>query len=249
MKPIAVIGGSGLSELGGLKAMRREVMRTPYGEPSAPITRGELAGREVIFLPRHGAEHAIAPHEINYRANLWALKQAGATYVIAVNAVGAIRDGLVVGQLVFPDQIIDYTYGRAHTFFSGGAQPLKHADFTEPYCERLRGLFIAAAAQAGLRAAAEGTYAATQGPRFESAAEIRRCARDGADIVGMTGMPEGGLARELELCYASIAVVVNPAAGKVKGAISLEEIGANLHRGMAQVCRLLEVVMPMIPEE
>lgn len=248
MTPVAIIGGSGLSELSGLKAVGREATQTPYGEASAPISRGKLAGREVIFLPRHGAEHSIAPHEINYRANLWALKQAGANYVIAVNAVGAIRDGLVVGQLVFPNQIIDYTYGRAHTFFADGSQPLRHVDFTEPYCEPLRRLLIAAADKAGLTAAAEGTYAATQGPRFESAAEIRRCARDGADIVGMTGMPEAGLARELELCYASIAVVVNPAAGKVEGAISLEEIAANLHHGTAQVRHLLDAVLPMIPE-
>ncbi len=246
MTRVAIIGGSGLSELSRLKGRRTEPMRTPYGEPSAPLTRGELAGREVIFLPRHGARHPIAPHEINYRANLWALKESGATDVIAVNAVGAIRDGLAVGQLVVPDQIIDYTYGRVHTFFASGAQALMHVDFTEPYCEGLRRLLIAAAEKAGVTAVPGGTYAATQGPRFESAAEIRRCERDGADIVGMTGMPEAGLARELGLCYACIALVVNPAAGKAKGPIDLKMVEENLELGMKEVRRVLEEVIPTI---
>jgi len=243
----AIIGGSGLTDLKNLRITRREVMRTPYGEPSAPLVYGSLAGREVVFLPRHGAGHTIPPHEVNYRANIWALKHTGVERVIAVNAVGGIGPGyLEAAQLVIPDQILDYTYGREHTFFGSEARQVTHVDFTEPYCAELRQLLIEACGQAGLGHVARGTYGATQGPRFESAAEIRRMERDGADIVGMTGMPEAALARELELCYASVAVVVNPAAGKARGPISLKEIETNLETGMARVRQLLERVIPLI---
>ncbi len=247
MTAAAIIGGSGLTNLKNLRITRREVMRTPYGEPSAPLVYGELAGREVVFLPRHGAGHTIPPHGVNYRANIWALKQTGVHYVIAVNAVGGISPGyLDAEKLVFPDQIVDYTYGRDHTFFGSDVQQVTHIDFTEPYCPELRRLLIEAASRAKLGCVEHGTYGATQGPRFESAAEIRRMERDGADIVGMTGMPETGLARELSLCYASVAVVVNPAAGKASGPISLKEIETNLESGMARVRQLLEHVIPLI---
>jgi len=247
MTAAAIIGGSGLTNLKNLRITRREVMRTPYGEPSAPLVYGELAGREVVFLPRHGAGHTIPPHGVNYRANIWALKQTGVRYVIAVNAVGGITPGhLDAEKLVIPDQIVDYTYGRDHTFFGSDVQQVTHIDFTEPYCPELRRLLIEAANRAKLACVERGTYGATQGPRFESAAEIRRMERDGADIVGMTGMPETGLARELALCYASVAVVVNPAAGKASGPISLKEIETNLESGMARVRQLLEHVIPLI---
>ncbi|TAM45901.1 MAG: S-methyl-5'-thioinosine phosphorylase [Gammaproteobacteria bacterium] len=247
MTAAAIIGGSGLTNLKNLRITRREVMRTPYGEPSAPLVYGELAGREVVFLPRHGAGHTIPPHGVNYRANIWALKQTGVRYVIAVNAVGGITPGhLDAEKLVIPDQIVDYTYGRDHTFFGSDVQQVTHIDFTEPYCPELRRLLIEAANQAKLACVERGTYGATQGPRFESAAEIRRMERDGTDIVGMTGMPETGLARELALCYASVAVVVNPAAGKASGPISLKEIETNLESGMARVRQLLEHVIPLI---
>lgn len=247
MTAAAIIGGSGLTALKNLKITRREVMRTPYGEPSAPLVYGELAGREVVFLPRHGAGHTIPPHGVNYRANIWALKQTGVARVIAVNAVGGITpDYLDSERLVFPDQIIDYTYDRQHTFFGNDLQQVTHIDFTEPYCNELRKLLIEAAKLATLPHVDHGTYGATQGPRFESAAEVRRMERDGADIVGMTGMPEAGLARELGLCYASVAVVVNPAAGKATGPISLKEIEKNLETGMARVRLLLERAIALI---
>ncbi|MEK7796102.1 MAG: S-methyl-5'-thioinosine phosphorylase [Pseudomonadota bacterium] len=249
MTAAAIIGGSGLTALKNLKITRREVMRTPYGEPSAPLVYGELAGREVVFLPRHGAGHTIPPHGVNYRANIWALKQTGAARVIAVNAVGGITSGYLSSErLVLPDQIIDYTYDRKHTFFGNDLQQVTHIDFTEPYCVELRRLLIEAAKLAKLPCVDHGTYGATQGPRFESAAEIRRMERDGADIVGMTGMPEAGLARELELCYASVAVVVNPAAGKATGPISLKEIEKNLETGMAHVRLLLERAIALIAQ-
>jgi len=249
MTVVAIIGGSGLTNLNNLRITRREVVRTPYGEPSAPMVYGELADREVVFLPRHGASHTIPPHAINYRANIWAIQRSGVKNVIAINAVGGISAGyLEPGMLVIPDQIVDYTWGRDHTFFGGEHKVVTHVDFTEPYCEGLRQTLIAGARSVKLNVVERGTYAATQGPRFESAAEIRRFEGDGCDIVGMTGMPEAGLARELGLCYASIALVVNPAAGKVKGVIELKEIQQHLESGMAKVRTLLERAIPLIKD-
>ncbi|MEW6329852.1 MAG: S-methyl-5'-thioinosine phosphorylase [Pseudomonadota bacterium] len=249
MTTVAIIGGSGLTNLKNLRITRREVIRTPFGEPSAPMVFGQLGGQEAVFLPRHGVGHTIPPHEVNYRANIWAIKQTGVDKVIAVNAVGGISpDFLASGTLVIPDQIIDYTYGRCHTFFGSEQKKVTHVDFTYPYCEGLRQTVIQAAGQAKMKVVGRGTYGATQGPRFESAAEIRRMERDGADIVGMTGMPEAGLARELELCYVSISLVVNPAAGKVREVISLREIEKNLEDGMASVRALLEQAIPLIAQ-
>lgn len=249
MTTVAVIGGSGLTRLKDLHITRREVMRTPYGEPSAPLVYGEIGGSEIAFLPRHGQSHTIPPHDINYRANLWALKQSGLKQVIAVNAVGGISSGyLTPTALVVPDQIIDYTWGRAHTFFGSEHRTVTHVDFTEPYCAELRRALIQAGQRAGVELIESGTYGAAQGPRFESAAEIRRMERDGCDIVGMTGMPEAGLARELELCYASVAVIVNPAAGKAAGEISLSEIDKYLKTGMTRVRQLLEAAIPLVAD-
>ncbi|KPK68476.1 MAG: 5'-methylthioadenosine phosphorylase [Acidithiobacillales bacterium SM23_46] len=248
MTSVAIIGGSGLTQLKDLRILRREVVRTPYGEPSAPMIFGELSGREILFLPRHGAGHTIPPHEVNYRANIWALREAGVRNVIAVNAVGGIAPDFIAPEtIVIPDQIIDYTWGRAHTFFGAESKTVEHVDFTSPYCESLRTLVISAASKARLSVIPHGTYAATQGPRFESAAEISRIERDGGDIVGMTGMPEAGLAREKELCYACIAMVVNPAAGKSAAVISLKEIMQYLASGMSKVRTLLEAVIPEVP--
>ena len=249
MTTIAIIGGSGLTNLKNLRITRREVIRTPHGEPSAPMVFGQLGGQEAVFLPRHGPGHTIPPHEVNYRANIWAIKQTGVNKVIAVNAVGGISPNfLAAGTLVIPDQIVDYTYGRAHTFFGSEHKKVTHVDFTHPYCEDLRQTILQAAAKAKIRVVGHGTYGATQGPRFESAAEICRMEQDGADIVGMTGMPEAGLARELELCYASIALVVNPAAGKTTDSISIKEIESNLETGMGSVRALLERVIPLIAQ-
>lgn len=244
MAVVAIIGGSGLTNLKNLEISRRQMMRTPYGEPSGPMAIGSICGEEAVFLPRHGPGHTIPPHEVNYRANIWALKNVGVSKVIAVGAVGAIT-GLPPAGLMIPDQIIDYTYGRHHTFFSGGDKKVMHVDFTGPYCEELRQVLIEAAAAADIPVRTEGTYAATQGPRFETAAEIRRLERDGADVVGMTGMPEAALARELGLCYAAIAVSANPAAGKSEEPISLKEITRRLNDGMVKVRTLLESAIPL----
>ncbi|HXH02060.1 MAG TPA: S-methyl-5'-thioinosine phosphorylase [Candidatus Competibacteraceae bacterium] len=240
---LAIIGGTGLTSLEGLEITGREVVSTPYGEPSGPLTHGKLFQREVVFLPRHGHHHTIPPHRINYRANIWALKHIGVERIIAVAAVGGITAEMAPGRLVFPDQIIDYTWGRYHTFFEENLEQVVHVDFTAPYCPQLRQALIQAARAAQLGASERGTYGATQGPRLETAAEIARMERDGCDIVGMTGMPEAALARELKLSYATCAVVVNWAAGKSAGPITMDEIQQHLQVGMGKVRTLLQNVL------
>jgi len=236
---LAIIGGSGLAQLAGLEVRRRQIVRTPYGEPSGPITFGMLGGAEVAFLARHGYGHTLAPHEINYRANLWALREKGATRIVAVCTVGGIAPEFAAGALAIPDQLIDYTWGRAHTYVEGDLTNVTHVDFTEPYCEALRQVLIAGGRRAGIDLVTEGTYGATQGPRLETAQEIRRLERDGCDLVGMTGMPEAALARELRLCYACCAVVVNWAAGKAAGPITMDAIEEHLAAGMEKARRVL----------
>jgi 5'-deoxy-5'-methylthioadenosine phosphorylase len=239
----AIIGGTGLDRLDLLTGSYRETVTTPYGEPAAPLIYGDLNGQTVIFLARHGERHTLAPHQINYRANVWALKQAGIERIIAVAAVGGIDAALAPGRLAFPDQLIDYTYGRAQTFFADDLDSVTHIDFTYPYCEELRQELIQAARRAGLDALESGVYGATQGPRLETAAEIRRLERDGCSMVGMTGMPEAALARELALCYATCAVVVNWAAGKSEGLITVAEIQRHLSIGIDKVKRLLTALV------
>ncbi len=243
MTDLAIIGGTGLTRVQKLAIERREVMHTPYGEPSGALTFGELYGRNVAFLPRHGYGHTIPPHMVNYRANLWCLKQHGIQRVIAVCAVGGIRADLVPPSIVIPDQIIDYTWSRNHTFFESDLTEVTHIDFTEPYCNEMRAQLLDAAGKAGVEVFASGTYGASQGPRLETAAEIDRMERDGCHMVGMTGMPEAALARELDLCYAVIAVSANAAAGRHDGAISMEVIDRNLTVGMEKVRAILEQVI------
>jgi len=241
----AIIGGSGLAKLSALDRPRRMVMRTPYGEPSGALTFGHLAGREVVFLARHGYGHTIAPHEINYRANIWVLKDLKVEGVIAVATVGGIRTDLGPGTLLVPDQIIDYSHSRKSTFFEGFDVPVTHVDFTHPYSERLRKALLDAALACGEPVADGATYACTQGPRLETAAEIERIARDGGDIVGMTGMPEASLAREGGLDYATLAVVVNHAAGRgaSRDAIKLDELESVMRTTIVRAVRILETML------
>jgi 5'-deoxy-5'-methylthioadenosine phosphorylase len=245
---LAIIGGTGLTRLSTLAVAHREVIRTPYGEPSAALVVGELAGRRAMFLARHGHGHTIPPHRVNYRANLWALKQQGATAILAVASVGAIR-GAGPGDLVLPHQLIDYTWGRTQTFFDGNGAQVVHVDFTRPYSNDLRSICLAAAGEAGIPLADGGVYGAVSGPRLETAAEIDRMDRDGATLVGMTGMPEAALARELGLDYASVCVVVNHAAGRGDSTVqvSLEGIARVLETGMDKLRTLLEHVIVRIP--
>ncbi|VAX14420.1 S-methyl-5'-thioinosine phosphorylase [hydrothermal vent metagenome] len=249
MRGIAIIGGTGLTSLPGLTISEEKIVATPFGETSAALIKGQLNEQQVLFLARHGSGHTIPPHKVNYRANIWALKEAGAYYMLAINAVGGINPSLKPAQLVIPDQIIDYTSGREMTCFDGddssvlSARGVVHVDFSEPYCPLLRRNLLEAARKNGIELASSGTYGVTQGPRLETAAEIRRMAQDGCDIVGMTAMPEAVLARELDCCYASISVIANLAAGLGEGEITMAEIEKYIAEGMAEVRSLLETVM------
>ena len=239
---LAIIGGSGLTKLGNLDVTHRRAVRTPYGEPSGALTFGTLCGCEVVFLARHGYGHTISPHEVNYRANIWALHSEGVSEIVSVASVGGITPAYTPGSLVLPHQIIDYTSGRSSTYFEGGDVPVTHVDFTHPYTESLRRRILASSSAINIPAIDGAVYAATQGPRLETAAEIVRYERDGADIVGMTGMPEAVLARELGMEYAAIAVVVNHAAGKgdSTAGIQFDAIEQTLQESMGRARLLLE---------
>lgn len=230
---LAVIGGSGLYDLAELEERREHRVLTPWGAPSAAVVRGRLRGAEVLFLARHGAGHRLPPHKVNYRANIAALHQLGARAVIGTAAVGGI--GPAPGTVCVPHDLIDYTWGREHTYSDGSQASPQHVDFTAPYAPALRTALLAAAGAAGITALDGGVYGATQGPRLESAAEIDRLERDGCTLVGMTGMPEAGLARELDLDYANISLVVNAAAGRARGPITMAEIEHELTSGMGRI--------------
>ena len=239
---LAIIGGSGLTTLSNLDVSHREVVRTPYGEPSGPVVFGQICGQPAMFLPRHGYGHTIPPHMVNYRANMWALHHHKATGVISVASVGGIRSDLQPGDIVLPHQIIDYTWGRKSTYFDGNGTPVTHVDFTEPYDAELCGRIREAGEALGIAMKSGGVYAATQGPRLETAAEINRLERDGADLVGMTGMPEAALARELGIPYAAINVVANFAAGRASSEheICFDSIDAVLREAMGRVRNVLD---------
>ncbi|MDR1276700.1 MAG: S-methyl-5'-thioinosine phosphorylase [Candidatus Accumulibacter sp.] len=238
----AVIGGSGLSQLENLEVTHREIVRTPYGDPSSALLFGRISERPVVFLARHGHAHTVPPHEVNYRANIWALSQVGVTEILSVASVGSIRADLAPGDLVVPHQIIDYTWGRKSTYSEGPGAVLKHVDFTEPYDGKLRARLINAAKSAGLSVSDSAVYAVMQGPRLETAAEIDRLEKDGADVVGMTGMPEAVLARELDIAYAAINVVANYAAGRAESrdGIRFELTPDVLRKSMARILTLIE---------
>lgn len=241
--PVGIIGGTGLTTLAGLKITGEEARSTSWGEPSAPLVQGRLGHQSVVFLSRHGNPHRIPPHQVNYRANIQALYDAGVRTVVGVNAVGGIHPDMGPAHIVVPDQIIDYTWGRASTFFEGDLEETTHIDFTWPYDADARAILIAAATARGLPFSDFGVYAATQGPRLETAAEIRRLERDGCDLVGMTGMPEAVLAAELGMRYVCLALVVNWAAGKSDHIITMEEIEAAIEQGMSGVKGILEASM------
>jgi 5'-methylthioadenosine phosphorylase len=239
---LGIIGGTGLTQLANLEITHRQVIRTPYGEPSGPLAFGNINRHQVVFLARHGYGHTIPPHMVNYRANIWALHSQGVREVVSVATVGGIHEQLVPGSIVIPDQIIDYTYGRKSTFHDMNDRPVTHIDFTEPYCQKMRALCMQATAVAQETFVDGGVYASVQGPRLETAAEINRLERDGATMVGMTGMPEAALARELEISYAAVCVVANHAAGRGNSAqgIRYEDIETVLGSAMQRVRNILE---------
>jgi len=239
MTSLAIIGGSGLTNLETFQITHQEIVTTPFGEPSGPIVHGLLGNNNILFIARHGTEHFIPPHQINYRANIWALHHCGAKHIIGVAAVGGICHNMSPQTIIIPDQIIDYTHGRSNTFFERGYAKVTHVDFSYPYCEELRQKLIHTATVINQTIVNKGTYGATQGPRLETVAEIKRMEHDGCDIVGMTGMPEAVLARELGICYACCALVVNWAAGKSDGIVEMTEIEHHLHQGMSHIRHLL----------
>jgi 5'-deoxy-5'-methylthioadenosine phosphorylase len=243
MSTIAIIGGSGLTKLEDFTLDHQETIDTPWGKPSAPLLYGSLAGKQIIFLPRHGTEHNIAPHKINYRANTWALNQAGIKSIIAVAAVGGIHAEATPASIVIPDQIIDYSWGRSSTFFEDPQTPVTHIDFSWPYSESLRNQLITAAKTSNISIIPKGVYGCTQGPRLETAAEIARMERDGCTLVGMTGMPEAALARELDMDYACCAIIANTAAGKTDQVITMDEIQKHLSAGINKTCQLLKALL------
>ena len=242
----AIIGGTGLTRLPEFEITRRDIRETQWGAPSSDLIYGKLHGADVVFIARHGEKHTIPPHQINYRANIEALKDAGVSAIIAAAAVGGIRADLGPAKIAVPSQIIDYSHGRAGTFFEDHLAHVTHIDFTHPYSSGLREKLLDAGFRAGLRVVDGGVYACTQGPRLETAAEIVRIERDGGDMVGMTGMPEAALARELAIDYACCAIVANWAAGKSAEEISMAEIEHNLLAGMADFARLLECLFKPI---
>lgn len=235
----AVIGGSGLEQLEGLVIERQHSLDTPYGAPSAAIVQGRYGDQSLLFLSRHGDRHQYPPHSINYRANIHVLKQLGAQQILAVAAVGGLTQPHGPGALSLPDQIIDYTWGRAHSFYDGDGG-VEHIDFSQPYSQPLRQAVLAAAQCAGETVTEGGVYAATQGPRLETAAEVQRLIRDGGDLVGMTGMPEAALAREAGLEYACLAVVANWGAGIAEAELSLDDIYQTLNNSMQRAHRIIE---------
>lgn len=238
-----ILGGAGFYRLTEMTTERRKVVRTPYGLPSGALTFGRIDDcEEIVFLARHGYGHTLAPHVINYRANLWALRDVGVTRIVSVATTGGIRDDCAPGTLVVPDQIVDYTWGRASTFVDA-EQPVIHPDMTEPFSASLRAELLEGAAACGIPIVDGATYACTQGPRLETAAEVRRLRNDGCDLVGMTAMPEAALARELGIEYAALCVVTNYAAGIAGSAqrISFEGVQPKFEAAMLAIQRILGV--------
>lgn len=247
---LAVIGGTGLYQLAALDDVGTVLRETPYGAPSGPARIGRFGAHRIAFLARHGEQHSLPPHRVNYRANLWLLKELGIIRVLAVNAVGGITERYAPRAIGVPDQIIDYTWGRSHTYSEEPGSAVRHVDMTEPYTGSLRAALLAAAKAAQVAVIDGGCYGATQGPRLETKAEIARMRRDGCDLVGMTGMPEAGLARELGLDYACLALVANWAAGcdpatasGQAGEITMDAVLANLEQATAPLPHLIGALL------
>ncbi len=243
MNKIAIIGGTGLASLEGVEIDETKKVDTPYGSPSSALVFGHFGEKKIIFLSRHGNPHTIPPHKINYRANIHALKENGVENIIAVNAVGGITPEMHPERIVVPEQIIDYTHDRNQTFYEDNLNEVTHIDFTNPYSTVLRKQLTETSAISGLNVFVGGVYAATQGPRLETSAEIQKLEKDGCDIVGMTGMPEAALARELDIHYVCLALVVNWAAGKTDEEITMAIIAKHLEDGLGQVKLLLKIFM------
>lgn len=248
MSKIGVIGGSGLYEIKGFVLKSRKNISTPYGKPSGQYLTGKISNTEIVFLPRHGKNHDIPPHMINYRANIWGFKKAGVDTILSISAVGGIKKGLKPGDIVILDQVLDMTKERKSTYYEGKTGVI-HIDFTEPYCPELRRILLKAGKQVNVTLKKGGTYVAVEGPRLETAAEIKSFRILGGDVVGMTGMPEASLARELEICYSGISVVANFAAGISKKKLTVAEVMEAMKDTTDQIKSLLKKSFALIPDK
>ena len=246
MSKIGLIGGSGIYEIKGFILKSRKTVKTPFGSPSAQYLTGEIDGNEVVFLPRHGKNHDIPPHMINYRANLWGYKKLGVERIISISAVGGIKRGLKPGDIVILDQVMDMTRNRKSTFYDG-KDGVVHIDFTEPYCTELRKTLLNAGKRTKVEIKNGGTYVAVDGPRLETSSEIKGFKLLGGDVVGMTGMPEASLARDLEICYSGLSVVANYAAGISKNKLTVSEVMEAMHSSIDNIKKLLKETFKHIP--
>lgn len=243
---VGIIGGTGFYELGVSEGKWKEV-RTPYGR--VEVLLGSLGSKHVVFLPRHGRKHEAPPHRVNYRANLWSLHSLGVKRILAVSACGSLNPKMKPGELVLLDQFLDFTKGRISTFYGGGKEGVVHVDLTEPYCPELRKALGEAAREEEIKLHPKGTYVCTEGPRFETAAEIRAYRKLGADLVGMTNVPECVLARELEICYAAVGLVTNFAAGLAGTKLTHTEVAERMKEGLETIGRLFRSSLQKIPKE
>jgi 5'-methylthioadenosine phosphorylase len=242
---IGVIGGSGLYEMEGLILKEVKKITTPYGEPSDFYRICEYSGRDIVFLPRHGSRHGIPPHRINYRANIWGFRELGTERIVSISATGGIGSKMKPGTIVIPDQIIDMTNGRKATFYEG-EEGVVHIDFTEPYCPEMRDVLFRAGRRTSLKLKKSGTYICVNGPRLETKAEIFFYSRIGADVVGMTAMPEASLAREAQLCYAGLSIVTNYAAGIAGKKLAAIEVIEEMQKTAGKLKRLLQSAFTLV---
>jgi 5'-methylthioadenosine phosphorylase len=248
MTKIGIIGGSGLYEIKGFTLRTKKSVTTPFGKPSDQYLIGEIDNIEVIFLPRHGKQHNIPPHMINYRANIWGFKKLGVERIISVSAVGGIKKGLKPGDIVILDQILDMTKTRKSTFYDG-KDGVIHIDFTEPYCPELRTMLLKAGKKVNIPLKNGGTYVAVEGPRLETASEIKSFSILGGDVVGMTGMPEASLARELEICYSGLSIVANYAAGITRKKLTVAEVMDAMKKSTEKIKQLLRETFMLLTDE
>ncbi len=248
MTKIGVIGGSGLYEIKGLKIKKKKAVSTPFGKPSDNYFIGEIGDKEIIFLPRHGSGHGIPPHMINYRANIWGFKKLGVKSVISVSAVGGIKKGLKPGDVVVLDQVIDMTRNRKSTFYDGKTGVV-HIDFTEPFCPTLRKMILKAGKKIKVPVKNGGSYVGVEGPRLETAQEIKGFRILGGDVVGMTGMPEAALAREAEICYSALSVIANYAAGISRKKLTVSEVMEAMGEANERIKLLLKETFKLVPDD
>ena len=248
MSKIGLIGGSGLYDIKGFVLKQKKSIATPFGKPSDQYLIGKIGKTDIVFLPRHGKKHNIPPHMINYRANIWGFKKLGVERILSISAVGGIKKGLKPGDIVVLDQIMDMTRSRKSTFYNGKGGVV-HIDFTEPYCPELRRIILKAGKQAKVPLKNGSNYVAVEGPRLETASEIRSFKLLGGDVVGMTGMPEASLAREVAICYTGISVVANYAAGISRTKLTVPEVMEAMHASTEKIKSLLKMIFSLIPEE